>query len=175
MKQKVYIILFVLVVLSLFSFKKNKEKLLIYTTIENTTKLCKTDTNWLNNNVCIELTIDTIFANQILYVYRDKKLFEYHGKTYNKSQLYDLKDLEYIKQLKVNSYEIYVPWIEPPCYKGVGNCISKDHKEILKRYIKNNHHCLKKILIYPKSIIDNNGLIHKEISLNSVILTTPPH
>ena len=165
--------IFLSIIILLMSFKKVEYKLLIYATINDEKEIYFSDTTQLKQDLCLQINIDTISTEYIAF-YSDKHYFSYSGQDYTKSQLYDFKYLNYLKQFKINDYRICFNSIEPPCYFGKGSCVLEKHKEMLKKYIKKNNDWGWKIRIQPWTLIDTNGVISNNIDFNFVYLTAIP-
>jgi len=130
---KILIIIPVIIFIS-FSYYP-KTKLLLYATIEDSVCLNKNDSVWLRKDICINLKIDTIFIDDIKKHKKTKSFFIYKNNVFNKTQLFNINELNQISQLLVNSFSInFGSGFDPPIVESNSSCMNFYQKTLLKQY-----------------------------------------
>ena|GEM_PF-6328155 len=161
-------------ILSLLSFNYNEDKyykFLLSATINDSLEIVRKDTNWFKNGVCVQLKIDTVYTPAIKEFKKEKR-FYYDGHIFNKSQLFDMKQLEYLSKFKIIRFSISCTGdaFEPPSVYGESNCTSKEQLYYLKQYWKvSRKNPNKTYTVYFFEIEAMNNTDNKKIVLNNII------
>jgi hypothetical protein len=169
------------VIMLLLSFKQTiaqnkyyKPKLLVYVVIDNMLEINVKDTNWFHKDICLKLKIDTINEYNILK-FKNRKMFYYNGVICYKEQLYELKDINFVRGLKIIDNTVKYTYIEPPYCDNSGYCLSDKQKQFIKTIIerKNNKENIK-IEVIP-TIIDEKGKEYHYYDFGKVVLNYDIH
>jgi len=172
--MKSYILFIFFALLATFVYSQ-KYKLLVYATVDDSIKINRKDTTWLNNDICIKINIDTINISKIkrCKLKGCKDMFMYNDFAYYKSQLFEMSELQRIKSFNISSFSITNldgTHFDPPTCLSYSTCLNEEQKDWLKSklsfYIRYNE----KFGVFFQNIyaIDN---LKNTIQMNNIILS----
>ena len=139
----------------------NNKRLIIYPVLNDSSIIHKTDNLWSDNYSCLKLKIDTIDVKHIRKIRNDKEWVQYKGKMYNKKQIYEIKELDYLKRLEISSFEVASGGTEKKLIND-GGCINRKVVNYLNEYFQPKYREMKNIKVYFSDVTveTKNGSIN---------------
>ena len=110
-------------------------RLLITPVLNDSSVIYKVNDSWSDNYSCLKLKIDTIELRHIKKIRNNFDEIRYKGCVYNKTNIFEIKDLDYLKNLKISTFKVFSVYTK----EGIINydaCFSKNVISLLNSYFQ---------------------------------------
>ncbi len=141
--------------------------------LNDSTKIYRTDTNWLDTKICLQLKIDTINTRLIKKIRKSPHVFYYKKQIYDYQQLFDLKYLNDLVSTKIISFEVSLSFnSEISSVKENSNCLNDSQKEYIENVWRTLIHEKRSdfnFMVYLYQVRLSNNFYYNILNMNGVI------